>query len=174
MADITCLRMFDASLGAPKGEACPEGATFLNDVAAGGDGTIFFTDSGLKAGPEGFAPSGTDAVYRLTVADGRIEAVAKDTTLGAPNGIAAGSDGITVVTFTSGEAYRVTAEGKRHPMMPPSKRQLDGVVVLAPGGTMTNALEGIEAPADIGYDASRNRVLVPLFNANRAVLHSLS
>jgi len=192
VADITCLRMFDASTGAPQGEACPEGATFLNDVAAGGDGTIIFTDSGLKAAPEGFAPSGTEAVYRLTAADGSIAPIAKDTTLGAPNGVAVGSDGITVVTFTSGEAYRLTADGKRHPVMPPSQRQLDGVVLLpdggllvsswaeqcvyrlAPGGVMTKALSGVEAPADIGYDAKRNRVLVPLFNANRVILHTLS
>lgn len=193
VADITCLRMFDAGTGAPKGEACPEGATFLNDVAAGGDGTIVFTDSGLKAAPEGFAPSGTEAVYRLTVSDGGIAPVTQDTAaLGAPNGVAVGTEGITVVTFTSGEAYRIGADGKRHPVMPPSKRQLDGVVVLpdggllasswgdqcvyhlAPGGVMTKALSGVEAPADIGFDATRNRVLVPLFNANRVILHTLS
>lgn len=191
VADITCVRMFDAVTGAPKGEACPEGATFLNDVAAGGDGSIVFTDSGFRAGPEGLTPSGTDAVYRYVAASGGIEEISKDTALGGPNGVAVDGGGITVVTFGSGEVYRLTSEGGRTPVMPASQRQLDGVEILADGsflmsswgdqcvyriggdGALTRVMEGVEAPADLGYDAGRNRVLVPLFNANRVVIHPL-
>jgi hypothetical protein len=191
VADIDCLRMFDAVTGAPKGETCPEGATFLNDVAAGGDGSIYFTDSGFQAGPEGFVPSGTDAVYRYAASEGAVTPIAKEPALGGPNGVAVDRGGITVVTFGSGEAYRIAADGARATLLGASQRQLDGVEILADGsllvsswgdqcvyrvgadGTMTKVLEGVEAPADLGYDAGRNRVLVPLFNANRVVIHPL-
>ena len=191
VADIDCIRMFDAASGTPAGQVCLENATFLNDVAPGGDGSIFFTDSGFEAGPEGFAPSGADAVYRMIVSEERVVAVAKEPSLGAPNGVAVGRRGIMVVTFGSGEVYRLTAEGDRTDVMPASERQLDGIEMLPDGGFVMSSwgdqclylvggdgnvhriLEGIEAPADLGFDAGRNRVLVPLFNANQVVIHTL-
>ena len=190
VADIDCIRMFDRATGAPKDEVCLANATFLNDVAPAGDGSIFFTDSGLQAGPEGFAPSGADAVYRL-IDDERVVAVSKDPSLGAPNGVAVGSRGIMVVTFASGEVYRLTAEGERTPVMPQSQRQLDGIEMLPDGGflmsswgdsavyriagdgSVSQVVQDVEAPADIGYDAERNRVLVPLFSANELLIQPL-
>jgi len=58
VADIDCVRMFVNSTGAPAGEVCIDGATFLNDVTAGPGGQIYVTDSGLN--PD-FSPAGTDA-----------------------------------------------------------------------------------------------------------------
>jgi len=191
IADITCIRRFDAATGAPAGEICPEGATFLNDVARGGDGSIWFTDSGFRMGPEGLTPSGTDAVYRYFPDGDSLAVVAKDTALGGPNGVAAGAEGALVVTFGTGEAYRLDAGGERTVILPASQRQFDGVEILPDGGflatswgdqcvyrvgadgTLTKALEGVEAPADLGWDAGRQRLLVPLFNANRVVVRTL-
>lgn len=190
VTDIDCVRMFDRATGAPKEHVCLQNATFLNDIAASTDGSLFFTDSGLQAGPEGFAPSGSDAVYRL-IDDDRVVAVMKDASLGAPNGVAVGSRGILVATFGSGEVYRLDAEGHRTDVMPASQRQFDGIEMLPDGGflvsswgesavyriggdgSVTKVLENVDAPADIGYDAQRNRVLVPLFNANEVLIHPL-
>ncbi len=190
VADIDCVRMFDRETGAPAGEVCLKNATFLNDIAASPDGSMFFTDSGLQMGANGLVPDGSDAVYRL-IDDDRVVAVKKDTGLGAPNGIAVGSRGILVASFGSGEVYRLDAEGNRTDMMPASQRQLDGIVMLPDGGFMmsswgdsavyrvggdgkvTKAVTGVEAPADIGYDARRNRVLIPLFNGNEVLIHPL-
>ncbi len=63
VADITQVRMFDAKTGAPKGDVKIAGSTFLNDIAAGPDGKVYASDSGLKVGASGFEPTGTDAVY---------------------------------------------------------------------------------------------------------------
>lgn len=182
VADIDCIRIFHRETGAPEGEACPSEADFLNDVAAAPDGSsVFFTDSGLDAS---FAPTGTDAVYRLSTEDGRITVVIRDEGLGAPNGVAVGPRGILVVTFMSGEVFRLTAEGERTDVMPPSERQLDGIVTMDDGGFLMSSwgdscvyrvdgagqvscvIEDVEAPADIGLDRTRDRVLIPLFNAN--------
>jgi sugar lactone lactonase YvrE len=161
------------------------GAGFLNDIAVGPDGSVYVTDSGLKADPQGFAASGTDAVYRFD-ASGKAVAVARDTSLGRPNGIIADPTGIVVVSFGSGEAYQVSpASGARTPLPKPPAGSLDGVVRLAdgsllvsswdakavyrltPAGAWVVAVDSVEAPADIGYDSKRQRVLIPLFTANQ-------
>jgi streptogramin lyase len=190
VADIDCIRLFDRETGAHKKDVCLKSATFLNDVASSPDGSVFFTDSGLQAGADGLALSGTDAVYRL-IDDDRVVAVKKEPALGSPNGLTVGSRGILVVTFGSGEVYRLDAEGNRTNMMPPSQRQLDGIELLPDGGFVmsswgdsavyrigadghvTKAVEHLDAPADIGYDATRNRVLIPLFNTGVVVIHPL-
>ena len=190
VADIDCIRLFDRVTGAHKKDVCLKNATFLNDVASSPDGSVFFTDSGLQAGRDGLAPSGSDAVYRL-IDDDRVVAVKKDPDLGEPNGLTVGSRGILVVSFGSGEVYRLDAEGNRTNMMPPSRRQLDGIEMLPDGGFLMSSwgdsavyriggdghvskeVEHIETPADIGYDAKRNRVLIPLSNAGQVRIHPL-
>jgi len=191
VADIDCIRIFNAESGAVLKGVCLESATFLNDVAPGGSGTMFFTDSGFRMGAAGLEPSGTDAVYRM-LDDDRVVQVKKEPGLGGPNGVTVGTRGIMVVTFGSGEAFRLTAEGERTDIMPASQRQFDGVEMLPDGGFMMSSwgdrcvyrvgadgkvskvMEDVEAPADIGYDARRNRVLVPLFNANQVIIRPLA
>jgi hypothetical protein len=40
-------------------------------------------------------------------------------------------------------------------------------------GRTTPVVQGVDAPADIGFDPRRNRVLVPLFNENRLLFREL-
>jgi hypothetical protein len=181
VADIDCVRSFDRVSGAPLVETCPPGVAFLNDMAPAPDGTsAYFTDSGLDAT---FAPTGSDAVYRLS-GDGQVTVLARDPSLGAPNGVAVGSRSILVATFGSGEVYALDASGNRSPMLPASARQFDGIEAMDDGGFLVSSwgdqavsrvaangtefrvIEGIDAPADIGVDRTRNRVLIPLFNLN--------
>jgi hypothetical protein len=193
VADIKCIRMFVRTTGAYQGDMCLEGTTFLNDLAVGPDGaSLFVTDSGLQPGAAGLEPSGTDAVYRIALEKGRQGAtLAKDPELGRPNGIAIGSRGIFIVTFGSGELLRYTAEGDKTIVMGQSNRQLDGIVFTNDGGFLFSAwgdssvyrvsaggqverwATGLEAPADIGYDPKRNRVLIPLFNQNAVVIRDV-
>lgn len=188
VADIDVVRLFQRSTGAPLGERSVPGATFLNDVAVGPDGTVYVTDSGLRAASVGFAPSGTDAVWRFG-ARGVAEPVARDTSLGRPNGILAERDGLTVVTFGSGAVYRLDARGHRTDLLKPPRGGLDGVVRANDGsllvsswegkavyrlasvvGPWTVAVDSVESPADIGYNTQSGEVAIPIFNANRLVL----
>lgn len=181
IADLTTIRRFDRRTGAPRGEFPIPGATFLNDVAAAQDGSVYFTDSGLRAGAGGFEPSGTDAVYRLSP-NGGLDTLARGDSLGRPNGIALAGDTVWVVSFGSGELYRVVNGGRADIQKFP-RGSLDGLVIVVgdlfvsswegesvyrgrPAGPFAQALKGLKAPADIGHDLWRNRILIPLFNEN--------
>jgi hypothetical protein len=191
VADIDCVRMFVRTTGAPAGSVCIPGATFLNDVAVDANNVLHVTDTGFRAGAEGFEPSGSAAIHRFAP-DGGHAALATGDELGGPNGIAFGPRGGFVVTFGSGEIYLLEADGSRTPVLPGAEgRQLDGIVFtedggflfsswgdqavhrVGPDGAVTRVMEGVEAPADIGYDAGRNRVLVPLFMANTVIIQEL-
>jgi sugar lactone lactonase YvrE len=181
VADINVLRRFDRRGGAPQGEITIPGATFLNDVAAGEDGSIYVTDSGLQAGPGGLVPSGTDAVYRLTP-DGTLDTLARGEELGRPNGIAVSGDSVWVVGYGSGELYRLVA-GRKVDVVKLPKGSLDGLVLLNGdaiisswegqalfrghlGGGFEAILSQVPGPADIGFDAWRFRLLIPLLEKN--------
>jgi sugar lactone lactonase YvrE len=178
VADITVVRMFDSKTGAPEGEVKIEKATFLNDVAAGADGKVYVSDSGLKGGDKGFEPTGTDAVY--VIEKGKAKAIAKSPDLGRPNGLLPTDKGVIVVTFGSGEVYRLDDKGAKKDVSKPPKGSLDGVIALGDsllvsswegsaiykgklGGSFEVVLSDQSAPADIGYDTKRGRLLVPHF-----------
>ena len=180
VADLTMIRRFDRQTGAPRGATAVPGATFLNDVTASEDGTVYFTDSGLRAGAGGLTPSGTDAVYRLRP-EGTLDTLARGPELGQPNGIAVSGDSIWVASFGTGEVYRIV-NGARVEGFKPGKGGLDGLVIAfgelfvsswegeaiyrGKPGSLAEFLRGLKAPADIGHDAWRNRLLIPLFNDN--------
>ncbi|HEU5262908.1 MAG TPA: hypothetical protein VFU41_15920 [Gemmatimonadales bacterium] len=123
-------------------------------MCVGPDGTVYVTDTGIKAGPPpgGFAEAGTDALYQFGPG-GRAVAVAH-------------------------------GKGRRTDLPKPPKGQLDGVERLADGsflisswegqaiyrlsgGTYTTAVDSVPSPADIGYDAKRAVVLIPIFMENK-------
>jgi sugar lactone lactonase YvrE len=175
VADLTTVRKFDAKTGAPKGDIPIAGATFLNDVAAGPDGKIYVTDSGIKVTETGMEPTGTDAVY--VIDKGKVKPVAKSKELGGPNGVVATDKGPLVVSF-GGELYRLDKDGKRTDVTKLPEGGLDGLVLVGDtvyasswkgagvykgkvGGSFELALPNLKGPADIGFDKKRNRLLVP-------------
>src|SRR5260221_13465632 len=91
VADLGTIRRFDRETGAPRGGAVIPGATSLTGVVAGEDGSVYFTDSGLRLGPRGVEHSGTDAVYRFEP-EGRLDTLARGEALGGPTGLAVSGD----------------------------------------------------------------------------------
>jgi streptogramin lyase len=188
---VTHLRKFDQKTGAPKGEIEIPGATFLNDVATGPDGTVYVSDSGLQQGDKAFAPSGSDAVYRIDVDAGTAKAIAKGEQLDRPNGLYVDDSGVWVVTFGAGELYRIAPDGKRADVHKLPAGSLDGIVALPDSqllisswatktiyrgpkhGPFKPLIERISAPADLGYDSKRHRLLIPRFNDHAIELRML-
>lgn len=189
VSDITFVRAFDRVSGEPLASWEVPGSTFLNDLAVGPDGTLYVSDSGLN--PD-FSSSGTDAIYRFE--NGAPVAVVRDTALAGPNGLAVTSRGLVTVGFGGNLVRTVpTGTGGMQTIAALPAGQLDGVVVLPDGsllvsswetssiyhvpmdgGDVTAVIEGVPSPADIGWDGTRNRVLIPVFNESRLIFDPIN
>ena len=185
VADIKFVRSFDLKSGAPKENFEVSGASFLNDVSST-NGKIYVTDTGVKMGAKDFEPTGTDSVIELDFSQPsgkRMKVIAKGKDLNRPNGVWAADKNIWVNTFGSNEVFRVDDKGQKQDVTKTPKGGLDGLVwagdwILVsswegsaiykgkPGGTFEVAFGNLKAPADIGFDTKRKRVLVPLFMDN--------
>jgi hypothetical protein len=192
VADINALRMFDRKSGKAKGKLVVPRATFLNDLSPAPDGrTLYLSDSGLKSGASGFEPTGTDAVWTFDTKRVAVKPLIKGTELNRPNGVLADEDGVWVVTFGSNELYHVTRKGEKGPVTKLPKGSLDGIVQIADGSLLVSSWEesavlrgvpngqfevlvsGLNGPADIGFDAKNQRVLIPLFKADSVQIQPL-
>lgn len=187
VADIDTVRIYDKKTGKAKGAVAIKGATFLNDVAAGPDGTVYVSDSGLTLDDKGATPTKTDAVYAIK--KNKATALAKGVELGNPNGLWVTDKGLWVNTFGSGEVYLLDAKGART-MVQKVAGALDGLYVNGDdlwvssweasgimrggaAGEFSLVQGGLSGPADFAYDTKRNVVVVPLFNDNKIVAYSL-
>ena len=184
VADINTVRKFDRKSGAPKGEIPLKGTTFLNDLVADGN-SVYVSDSGLDAA---FKTTKTDAIWKITGNKG--EKIASGAELKAPNGLAMMNGKLWVVSFAGKELYPLENGKKGTPTLLPAG-SLDGLVAMSdgsflvsswdsksvyrgqPGGTFTQIIQNVDSPADIGYDAKRNRLLVPHFMESRITVHPL-
>lgn len=183
VADIDVIRTFDATTGKPGAQIKVTGAGFLNDVAVAPDGTVYVSDTGLKAGKDGaLEPSKKDAIYKVSP-QGKLSTFVKGEKLGLPNGLFADATGLWVATW-QGSIYHVTPDGKQEAPQKAPGAQLDGLLQTADGqvlfsswetstvyiggtdGQFSPLLSDVKTPADIGYDSKRGQVLVPLFTEN--------
>jgi sugar lactone lactonase YvrE len=182
VTDIDVVRMFDRATGAPIGEIAIEGATFLNDLTVG-DGVVYVSDSGMKAGADGLEPSGADAIYSID-AGGKVTTLIAGDALGRPNGLHYDGKRLWAVTYGSNELYAVSADGKREDVTKLPKGGLDGLCTAVDGtfvissweasaiyrGTLSGTFQEIvtdaKSPADIACDAKRSQVVIPLFTEN--------
>jgi len=190
VADIDVVRWFDRASGAPLGEWAVPNAGFLNDVAVGADGTVYVTDTGIAITAQGFAPTGTAAIYRFD-ADGQAQAMARGDALALPNGIVETPQGLVMVPIGANTVVRVATDGELTVVAELPQGQLDGVVALedgslvvssfganavyrvAPSGAVTEIVSDTPA-ADIGFDAGRSRVLIPQLAGNRLLIYPVS
>ena len=129
MADIDTDAPVRPQTGEPKGEVALKGATFANDVAAGPDGNIYVSDSGLNAKFEG---TGTDSIW--VIKPGKkptAKQLIKSKDLHGPNGLLVTKDAVHVVVFGGPELQTYDLKGKKKgefTMLP--NGGLDGIVAI--------------------------------------------
>lgn len=192
VTDIDSVRVFDLDSGEPQAAWGIADATFLNDLASAADGGVYVSDTGMSAGEGGaLEPSGTPAIYRLD-ADGNATLLASGEALMNPNGVLADDGSVLGVAFNGNTVYRVDASGAIDTVATLPAGQLDGIVRTSTGDLLVSSWEGqavyrigadgnaiplvenVEAPADIGYDAQRDRVLIPLFTGDAIEMRPVS
>jgi sugar lactone lactonase YvrE len=194
-ADIDVLRGFNRRTGSPLANIslASQGAVLLNDVAVGGDGRIYVTDSGILMTDKGVIHTGGDKVFSIG-RDG-ISIIAQGNRLGRPNGITwdAKNNRVLVASFDPfhSEVYAITPGGSALKVISTGAGKFDGLEILADGRMLvacwndssvlaidgdkvTQVADQIPQPADIGIDTRRNRLAVPSSALDRVELWDMS
>ena len=180
----------------PEGNQLPsvniKGSVFLNGLTTGENGSVYVSDSGMtwSIADGSFVSTATDALYQV-FQDGTYRLIYKDKNMGWPNGLLKHENGeMTIVTYGSGEAFRLDKSGKRHNLPKPPTGALDGLIEMEDGSWITSSWSGkaiyryrdgeyttvvdqLRSPSDIGYDFKRNRVLVPLMRQNKVLIYPM-
>lgn len=168
VADIDVLRAFHRVTGAPLAAVPVPDAVFLNDVAVAADGAVVVSDFHA------------DRLWRLAP-DGALSRFGPERIESSPNGLAAAGTALWVAAAKPNRLLKLDAAGEIVAKVTMPAGGLDGLVVLADGTLLVSSweesavyrlgperrpaplLEDLPSPADIGFDAKRRRVLVPLF-----------
>ena len=181
-ADVDAVRGFNRRTGAPVATVDFAGfqVGFLNDIAAGGDGALYVTDTGRNR------------IYRIV--GRRLEVAVEDSLLNRPNGITWDEANGRFIVVPFGGSHTVYSWRPEQAGLASvgsvTGAQLDGVEVLA-GGAILIASQADSAlhvlyrgegrtvvrmpgrPADIGVDIRRNRVAVPFVARNQVEIWQL-
>ena len=186
VADMDMVRGFNVTTGTAVAsvDLSPMQATFLNDVVAGPDGTIYITDSGIAFTATGVVHSGKSRVFAL---NGRTatEAVVLPQE-SAANGIAwdPRRQTFVIVAYNAPQIFSWKPGTDSAEVIGTGPGGADGLLILADGralytswadsslnvfadGKSTTLRKALPDPADLGYDAVRGIVAVPLFSTNR-------
>jgi sugar lactone lactonase YvrE len=184
VTDIDVLRGFDRRTGKPVGtvDFAAERPVMLNDVAAGPDGTLRVTDTGILMAYEGNKHVGPDRIFAVEHGR-RVRTLAEGLALRQPNGVtwSAAASAWIVVSFDAfrGEVATFARDGVARRIVHVAKGRLDGVEVLDDGGVLftswadsslhllragrdTKLIREIPESADIGLDTRRRHVLIPM------------
>ena len=193
IADLDAVRAFHARTGAALDSIslADSNAVFLNDVAVALTGALYITDTGIRFDDVGnVLHPGPDRVFRIAP-DRKISVAIRGDSLGWPNGIALDPIGKRfIIVSYGGKAVLSWKPGdKKATTIASGAGGYDGVEVVngkillsswndssvsrVEGNTLVKLVAGVPGPAGIGYDSRRNRVLIPLFEANRVEVWQL-
>lgn len=178
VTDINRLVAIDMATGKIRKEWPVKDASFLNDIAIGPDGMIYFTDSN------------TSTVYSLV--DGAVTVVHADKALGGTNGIFVTGNTAMLAGYESGKVFALDLKTHQVSMVADSIPGGDGIKPYGDGWLVSNwngevyhigstgvvweLLDSQEAKlnaADIEVIESKNLLLIPTFFGNNVAAYEL-
>lgn len=178
VTDISKIVMIDITTGEITGVQEIEGATFLNDMDAAPDGTIYFTDSG------------TNKAYKIT--DGNIEELFTNADLERINGVFVDGEQLTFSSSKSGNVVSYDLNDAAATIVADSifggdgvKKYGDDYFVSSWNGEVyhltadwkkTMILDTKDVPlnaADIELVTDKSLLLVPTFFGNKVVAYKI-
>jgi len=191
VADIDAIRGFNKRTGAPVASIdAGSKAHFLNDVAAGPDGSVYITDTGILFDAKGQATHpGPDRIYVLS--GGKISVAAEGDWLERPNGITWDAANARFILVPFGGPHLLgwkpgeskadtlgTGPGSQDGVemwngTPIITSWADSTVFALENGTPRKLVTGQNAPADIGLDPIRGLLAIPRFMDNTVEFWSL-
>jgi hypothetical protein len=196
VADLDVVRAYDRNSGKPLGDIPIETGTFLNDIAAGWTGRLFVSDTGLGRlkGVQELTKTGEDAIYVIDP-QRHADVLGKGTDLLQPNGVLVDKGKLLVASWSSGEVYYLDGEGKKVLIGRAPGINLDGLVQTPSGRIIVTSWEksavyisteahgapsqfvplltDLTSPADLGYDAKRRQLIIPLLKENALYIQEL-
>lgn len=194
VADLSVVRVFNINTGAFVANIPIQGATFLNDLTVGSDGFIYGTETALTPVNGTLTATGNEFIYKINPDGYAVTIVVKTPDLDQPNGIiTVGPDFMVASRGPSKKLYRVSAAGVISNVRQLPGAILDGIVRLPDGNLAVSSWEtstvylvpadnsdvrplisGLLRPAaDMGYDTKRNKLLLPLLQANQGIIRSV-
>lgn len=194
VVDVDAVRGFDRRTGAPLAaiDVSSQQPMFLNDLAAGPNGALYLTDTGVRFGADGnVATRGEGRIYRIT--NGTVSTVARGDAFASPNGITwQDTTGLWLIAPTQRPEVLTWSEGDSLPgVLATGPGSYDGIEAMPDGrilvtswtdsavhlisqGQMTVLIPNVNAPADLAYDMEHGIVAVPLLSDNRVVFFRLT
>jgi len=193
VADIDAVRGFDARTGAPVGtvDLGAQAVVFLHGIAIAQNGALYITDTGIGFDDLGnVTHKGPDRIFRIGP-DLAVTVALRSDSLAWPSGITVDPVGKRfIVAAFGGRAVLAWKPGEKTPsVVARGPGGFDGVA-MAGGkllvsswndstvssyqtGQEVKLVTGVPSPGQIGYDAKRNRVLVPSLSGNRVEIWQL-
>jgi len=187
VADIDAVRAFNKRTGAPIAsiDLRSQKATFLNDIAIGGDGDVYVTDTGISFDAKGqVSHPGVNRIFKI--AGKTVTEAAKGDSIASPNGITwdAANKRFLIAAFSGKDVLTWTPGSAAVGHLASGQGQYDGIEVLSDGrvlvsswtdstvnviqnGQLSPLVHNVNAPADIGVDSKRNVLAVPRLSDNK-------
>ena len=193
VTDIDVVRAFNARTGAAIESISLSGlgAVFLNDIVITPTGALYVTDTGIRLDDIGnVIHPGPDRLFRIGT-DRTVTVALRGDTLGRPSGIALDAPNKRfVIVQLGGKSVLAWRPGDKVPtVIGKGPGGFDGVVIAGgrilvssmsdstvssyETGQEVRLVSGVPDPAAIGYDAKRNRVLIPIIQGNRVEIWQL-
>lgn len=194
VTDIDVVRGFDRRSGSPIAtiDLAPHGAVFLNDLVAAPNGALYVTDTQIKPDERGnVTHPGADRLFRIGPDRVASIALSSDRFM-RPNGVALDrrAERFLIVSFGGDSIFAWKPGSGSIEPLGAGPGQFDGIEITEEGRVfitsqstaslwelrgdrLIEVIVNLPGAADLGYDAKRRRLLVPLTGSNRVEMYEI-